>query len=220
MPQTPIKFVLFLVIIGLFISNTITAQTIDTNPNKIESQPTLRGDEAINQLKQSGQYDSLVDAVNAARKEDGQTDESSTKAAIGQSAKLTASDGAASDQFGNNVAISGDTILVGVDSDNIGANSDQGSDIFRVLVSNWTQEAQKVASDGAANDQFGYNVSISGDTAIVGSNLDDVGANANQGSAYIFVRNGTAWIEQQKLTASDGAAADNFGRTVAIRATL
>ncbi len=217
MPQTTIKFVLFLVFIGLFLTSNISAQTIDTNQNKIESQPILRGDEAINQLKQTGQYDSLMDAVNAARKEDGQTDEPSTKVAIGQSAELTASDGAANDQFGYSVATSGNTAIVGAVADTVGAIFGQGSAyIFRVLVSNWTQEAQKVASDGASSDQFGSTVAISGDTAIVGVRSDDIGANTNQGSAYIFVRNGTVWTEQQKLTASDGGLNDEFGVSVAI----
>ncbi len=217
MPQTTIKFVLFLVFIGLFLTSNISAQTIDTNLNKIESQPILRGDEAINQLKQTGQYDSLMDAVNAARKEDGQTDEPSTKVAIGQSAELTASDGAANDQFGYSVATSGNTAIVGAVADTVGAIFGQGSAyIFRVLVSNWTQEAQKVASDGASSDQFGSTVAISGDTAIVGVRSDDIGANTNQGSAYIFVRNGTVWAEQQKLTASDGGLNDEFGVSVAI----
>jgi len=67
------------------------------------------------------------------------------------------------------------------------------------------QQAKLTASDAGVYDQFGRSVSISGDTAIVGAYIDDVGGNTNQGSAYIFVRNGTVWTQQQKLTASDGA---------------
>ncbi len=77
-------------------------------------------------------------------------------------------------------------------------------------------QTQLIASDGAANDFFGYSVAISGETAIVGSLFDRIGANANQGSAYVFVRNGTFWTQQTKLTAADGAAGDNFGVSVAI----
>src|SRR5207237_6330227 len=63
---------------------------------------------------------------------------------------------------------------------------------------------------------FGASVAISGDTAIIGAKSDDVGANGDQGSAYVFVRSGTVWIEQARLFASDGAASDSFGYSVAI----
>ena len=45
---------------------------------------------------------------------------------------------------------------------------------------------------------------------------DDVGANADQGSAYVFTRSGTTWTPQAELTAADGAAGDYFGYSVAI----
>ncbi|MEP7106746.1 MAG: FG-GAP repeat protein [Ferruginibacter sp.] len=72
------------------------------------------------------------------------------------------------------------------------------------------------ASDGSASDRFGISVSISGDYAIVGANLDDNGAKTDQGAAYIFMRQGGTWSEQSKLTASDGGAGDNFGNSVGI----
>ncbi|MFN9993199.1 MAG: FG-GAP repeat protein, partial [Phycisphaerales bacterium] len=124
---------------------------------------------------------------------------------------------AAGDQFARAVAISGDTMLVGVPSDDIGAFTDQGSvQVYRWTGSGWTWEASLVASDGAIGDGFGYAVAISGDTVIVGAYLDDVGANPEQGSAYVFVRSGTTWTQQAKLTASDGASIDLFGQSVAI----
>jgi hypothetical protein len=57
---------------------------------------------------------------------------------------------------------------------------------------------------------------ISGENAIIGSCDDDIGINMNQGSAYIFVRSGTNWLQQTKLTASDGLTDDNFGFSVFI----
>jgi hypothetical protein len=57
---------------------------------------------------------------------------------------------------------------------------------------------------------------LSGDTALVGAIGDDNGANVDQGSAYVFVRSGTTWTEQAKLTASDGAAYDQFGNSVSL----
>ena len=84
---------------------------------------------------------------------------------------------------------------------------------------NWslaTQQAKLTASDGAVGDQFGISVAVSGDTALVGASLDDVGSNTDQGSAYVFVRSGTTWTQQAKLTAADGAASDFFGFSVAV----
>ena len=50
-----------------------------------------------------------------------------------------------------------------------------------------TETAKLTASDGAASDRLGHSIAVSGDTVIVGAPGDDVGANANQGSAYVFV---------------------------------
>ncbi len=134
-----------------------------------------------------------------------------------QQQKLTASDGASGDKFGQSVAIGGDTVVVGAFVDNVGANSAQGSAyVFIRSGTNWVEQTKLTASDGAAFSEFGISVAISGDTVVVGAFVDDVGANVNQGSAYVFVRSGSTWTQQQQLTASDGVADDNFGWSVAI----
>ena len=131
--------------------------------------------------------------------------------------KLTASDGAASDWFGGSVSLSGDTAVVGARQHDVGANGDQGSAyVFVRSGAVWSEEVQLTASDGAAGDEFGYSVSVSGDTAVVGAPDHDVGANGDQGSAYVFVRTGAVWSKAQKLTASDGAAGDEFGYSVSV----
>ena len=80
----------------------------------------------------------------------------------------------------------------------------------------WIQEAKLTASDGAAGDRFGLSASIHGDTAIVGALEDDANV-IDSGSAYVFVRNANGdWIQEAKLTASDGAAEDRFGDSVSI----
>ena len=80
----------------------------------------------------------------------------------------------------------------------------------------WSQQAQLTAGDGAADDYFGDSVALAGDTALVGAYANDVGANADQGSAYVFTRSGTSWSQQAQLTAGDGAAGDYFGDSVAL----
>jgi hypothetical protein len=74
-----------------------------------------------------------------------------------------------------------------------------------------TQTAKLTASDGLADDCFGFSVSIYGDYAIVGAYQDD-----SKGSAYSFLRSGGSWHEKKKQTASDGAAGDLFGNSVSI----
>ncbi|HQZ81738.1 MAG TPA: FG-GAP repeat protein [Pyrinomonadaceae bacterium] len=133
-----------------------------------------------------------------------------------QQAQFTASDGASGDHFGTSVAISGNTVIVGANLDDVGANADQGSAYVFVFSGSWTEQARLTASDGAGGDHFGTSVAISGETVIVGAEADDVAANADQGSAYVFTRAGSAWSEQAHLTASDGAGSDNFGVSVAI----
>ena len=106
---------------------------------------------------------------------------------------INKSDGAVSDYFGASVALSGDgnTAIVGAYLDDIGANSNQGSaTIFTRVGSVWTEKQIIIIPDGEANDQFGYSVSLSssGNTAVVSARADDVGVNANQGSATTFYR--------------------------------
>ncbi|MBK8809621.1 MAG: VCBS repeat-containing protein [Acidobacteria bacterium] len=77
----------------------------------------------------------------------------------------------------------------------------------------------KVSSaDSALSDFFGNSVSINGNTAIVGANGHAVGGNDDQGAAYVYVRNGTSWVLQQKLTmpTADAQVAAQFGYSVAI----
>ena len=129
--------------------------------------------------------------------------------------KIIASDGAADDNFGYSVSISGDYAVIGAwgDDDN-GANSGSVY-IFHRSGTTWTEQAKITASDGAADDRFGCSISISGDYAVIGAGYDDDNG-AESGSAYIFHRSGTNWIEQAKITASDGATDDRFGYSVSI----
>ncbi len=77
-----------------------------------------------------------------------------------------------------------------------------------------TEVAKLIASDAAALDQFGISVALAGDTVVIGARFDD-----DKGTAYVFTRSGTTWTEVAKLTASDGAAFDQFGRSVKLKNT-
>ena len=139
---------------------------------------------------------------------------------------LHPSDGVSGDQFGVSVAISPseDTAVVGAYLEDNAGGIDAGSAYVFVKSGNsWIEYAKLTAADGAADDHFGVRVAIggAGDTIVVGSNQDD-DAGSQSGSAYVFVRSGPpgrgVWTQQAKLTASDAAAGDGFGASLALGA--
>jgi hypothetical protein len=128
--------------------------------------------------------------------------------------KLEPPDPAKEDYFGWSVALEGDTLVVGSRFDD-----DKGTDSGSVYVyvrdgAGWTQQAKLVASDGMPGDQFGWAVTLSGDTIAVGA-VDDDGFSVDQGSAYVFVRNGTIWSQEAKLQVSAVQYA-HIGRSVSL----
>ena len=124
-------------------------------------------------------------------------------ASWGQPQELLPSDGAASEGFGVSVSVDGDTALIGA----FGQNGTGAAYLFLPSNGTWAQHQILTASDGVIGDSFGSSVSVSGDTALIGAD----GKNNQQGAAYIFVRSGSTWAQQQELAASDGAAEDQFG---------
>ena len=131
--------------------------------------------------------------------------------------KLTASDGAADDQFGLSVSIAGDTAVIGAHNDDDNGNGSGSAYVYVRSNGVWSEQQKLTASDGAQDDYFGYSVSIDGDTAVIGAwRDDDDGNGSDSGSAYVYVRTNGVWSEQAKLTASDGTAGDNFGTSVSI----
>lgn len=136
-----------------------------------------------------------------------------------QIAKLTASDGRADDSFGMSVGISSTLAIVGAQWDNHHFLTDAGSAYLfdATATSDSTEVAKLTASDAAANDWFGRSVDISGPIAIVGAVYDQHGGRAKAGSAYLFDATVTTnSTEVAKLTASDRAAEDQFGVSLAI----
>ena len=132
-----------------------------------------------------------------------------------QQAKLTATDGAAGDEFGYSVALSGDTAVIGAARDDDNGNDSGSAYVFTRSGTTWSQQAKLTTADGAAGDVFSISVALSGDTAVIGADLDDEKGD-NSGAAYVFTRSGITWSQQAKLTANDGAAGDLFGIRVAL----
>ena len=59
-------------------------------------------------------------------------------------------------------------------------------------------------------------MALSGDTALIGATGKTVDGQRDAGAAYVFTRSGTSWTQQAELTASDAAADDEFGCSVAL----
>ena len=165
-----------------------------------------------------------------------------TNISVGQwlnEAYLKAPNAEASDKFGNSVSISGDTIVVGAfqeasnqtiitngtTSAGNGANFSGAAYVFRRTGTTWTNEAYLKAPNNEASDQFGYTVSISGDTIVVSASGEDSNqstitngtlASGNNslnfaGAAYVFRRNGNIWTSEAYLKPPNPSSIDTFG---------
>jgi cysteine-rich repeat protein len=134
---------------------------------------------------------------------------------LNESQKLLPSDGAEHDAFGSSVSVSGDVAVVGAWLDDTFPNDTGSAYAFRWNGSSWVQEQKLLASDREGGGHFGTSVSVSGDVAVVGAGGNDDNG-INSGSAYVFRWNGSSWEQEQQLLASDGAAFDGFGASVAV----
>ncbi len=156
-----------------------------------------------------------------------------------QQAYLKASNPRYNSMFGQAVAISGDTVVVAAtreSSNAVGVNGMQTSTnvwdsgaayIFVRDGTNWSQQAYLKASNPEPYDFFGWSAAISGDTVVIGAFREDssaTGVNGDQGdngafesgAVYVFVRDGTNWMQQAYLKSSNTGAEDHFGWSVAI----
>ena len=113
---------------------------------------------------------------------------------------------------GLSVSVDGDTAVVGARQDGIVVHSGSAY-VFTRIGSTWTQQAELLPSDGAAIYTFGWEVSVDGDTAVVGAPSDKDDNGVNRGSAYVFTRIGSTWTQQAKLLPSYSAESLWFGWT-------
>jgi hypothetical protein len=126
-----------------------------------------------------------------------------------QEEPLKGYDTVAKDDFGDSVAISGSTVVVGA--------FDHASEAGRAYVftkgaAGWRQVAELVGSDTVAGDGFGVSVAISGGTVAVGSGL----AASDAGRGYLFTMGATGWHQVGELVGSGTVSGDGFGDSVAV----
>jgi nucleoside-specific outer membrane channel protein Tsx len=129
-----------------------------------------------------------------------------------QTAELKGSDTVAGDLFGESVAISGTTVVVGALLHAKGAGR---AYVFIGTGAGWTQVAELKGSDTVAGDTFGNSVAISGTTVAVGAS----GHANNAGRAYVFTKTVRGWKQTAELEGADTVAGDTFGNSVAISGT-
>jgi hypothetical protein len=133
-----------------------------------------------------------------------------------QAQELTASDFGAEAQFGNAVALSGDTALIAAYNATIGENAYQGAVyVFRNDGTTWTEAQKLVADDGIGGDDFGNAVALDGDRALIAAQYAS-GAEAQSGAVYEFESAAGEWTQTAKLSAEDGAFFDTFGYALAL----
>jgi len=130
-----------------------------------------------------------------------------------QEEKITVSSGGTRDEFGRSVAVEENSIVAGATrhGDPFGS-----AYVFRFDGAKWRVQGVLEPVDSRIGNLFGWSVSISGGFAVVGAQGDDNENGINAGSAYVFSFDGTDWVQQSKLIASDGVLEDHFGYSVAI----
>jgi hypothetical protein len=133
------------------------------------------------------------------------------------SQKLMASDAAGGDLFGWHLSLSDNMLLVGAHGKDTAAGSAAGAAyLFERPGKVWGQVAKLEAPDGADTDCFGWDVSLHGLTAVVGSSGADGRVGENSGAAYVFARTSHGWTLQQRIVAAVQQPGARFGDTVAV----
>lgn len=131
-------------------------------------------------------------------------------------AKLIAEDSSAYDNFGNQVAIDGSFVLIGASNTDNAGGLDPGPGSAYVFDAATGQELAEITpSDGVAGDRFGWDVAISGTTAVIGSRTAEFGLFS--GSFYVFdLADASNPTEMLKVTAPGNTGGTFFAEDVAI----
>jgi len=123
--------------------------------------------------------------------------------------KLVANDAQPGDRFGHSVAIGGGKVVVGALLDDDSGLDSGSAYVFDAVTG--VQLAKLVASDGAAGDEFAFDVAIDGGVIVVGAKRDD-DSGQDSGSVYLF--DASTGAQLSKIVPADGIANHNFGEAV------
>jgi hypothetical protein len=126
--------------------------------------------------------------------------------------RLTTAAGVNLDYFGSSVAVSGDRILVGAPRTFPSFAVMSSAYVFRYEDNQWVEEQKLTGTEGLRNDHFGSSVCLSGKWAFVAATQAQGGERA---AVYAFRRDGSLWVQEQRLIATDGEGDNDFGRSIA-----
>jgi len=133
--------------------------------------------------------------------------------------KITANDESIGAKFGTSVSLQADRVLIGsIGGQDSNESATGAAYVFDFDGMVWNQTEKLLANNGQANDQFGYSVSLMGDTALVGARNDVNSNGALAGSVYVFDHGGNGWTQSQVILAPDGSADDSFGESISTEA--
>ncbi|MFI5300735.1 MAG: FG-GAP repeat protein, partial [Polyangiales bacterium] len=128
---------------------------------------------------------------------------------------LTALDGAANDQFGNAIAVSGTTAIIGAQTKTKTLTNQGAAYVFTQSGNNWTQQQELVSPTPVAGAYFGSGVAISGTTMVIGAVLE-----SNHGAAYVFTPSGSSWVYAATLTDPAPTSGEYFGTVATNGSTI
>lgn len=130
-------------------------------------------------------------------------------------AKLTPSDGDAGDDFGRDIALQGDHLVVGAPRhDGSAAGQTGAAYVFERVEGQWVETAKLITPDALSGDLIGKSVAIDGNTILLGVALDDQQGVIDRGSVAVYVLSEGVWSPEAKLLASDARAGDEFGHDI------
>ncbi|HKS35849.1 MAG TPA: Ig-like domain-containing protein, partial [Verrucomicrobiae bacterium] len=132
-----------------------------------------------------------------------------------EQAKLVADDASASAQFGNAVALNGDTLVVGAHADDANGVQSGAAYVFVRSGTTWSQQARLEPSDPGEEEGFGSTVAIDADTVAVGAPGDGTVFNGT-GAVYVFERGGAVWTQQSKLVSDNPRPGNALGHSVSL----
>lgn len=124
-------------------------------------------------------------------------------------------DPVADGRFGASIASEGSTVVVGRAGSDTGQPLQGAGYVFEERGATWVNTTTLLPSVANDRNLFGASLDISGDTIVVGAPWDS-SVNSQTGAAFVFVRNGSSWVEQARLVPPTSTAAQFFGSDVAI----
>eukprot|EP00931_Biecheleriopsis_adriatica_P068402 TRINITY_DN42368_c0_g1_i1.p1 TRINITY_DN42368_c0_g1~~TRINITY_DN42368_c0_g1_i1.p1 ORF type:complete len:603 (+),score=105.12 TRINITY_DN42368_c0_g1_i1:47-1810(+) len=124
------------------------------------------------------------------------------------------------DHFGSTVSLSGNTSFIGAHTRSAKGEASGAVYVFTRDRGRWTEEQKLIAEDADANDGFGYSVSVSDNTAVIGAYRDEHRGIDHSGSGYVFVRTGSRWVQQSKLAPNKAVAGAEFGSVTSISGSM